>query len=136
MESWHLHQCGKHILLILLLLEPRIYSVKCQPKRMHVIMNEPALMKKKINTVTTRKKLTMSVTSHRCQVFLLVVTWHIDTGKHFLILQGKKTLQKIQKVNFGTRYLKSKTHIILNSSLDYLTSLHSCEHAYINLLSS
>lgn len=52
------------------------------------------------------------------------------------IVAKKKTLQKIPKVNFGTRYLKSKTHIILNSSLDYLTSLHSCEHAYINLLSS
>lgn len=54
----------------------------------------------------------------------------------FWYCSKKKTLQKIPKVNFGTRYLKSKTHIILNSSLDYLTSLHSCEHAYINLLSS
>lgn len=84
-----------------------------------------------------QKKLPMSVTSHRCQVFLLrchMAHWYRKTLSD--IVAKKKTLQKIPKVNFGTRYLKSKTHIILNSSLDYLTSLHSCEHAYINLLSS
>lgn len=79
---------------------------------MHVIMNEPALMKKKNQHCDHQKKLPMSVTSHRCQVFLLrchMAHWYRKTLSD--IVAKKKHFKRSPKLILELDILKAR-HIL------------------------